>query len=159
STSRPATPTRSWRCATGRSPRAARPRRSCARTCWRRSTACPCGSTSSTDSSSRPTTAERADHTGRPTVSKATSRSGSLPPAVRVDAGMTDALKLSAEAQDLLFREARTANTFTDEPVTDEQVAAIHDLVKYGPTAMNSQPLRVILIRSDEARARLLKHM
>src|SRR5690606_8194509 len=110
-------------------------------------------------SSSRPTTAERADHTGRPTVSKDTSRSGSLPPAVRVDAGMTDALKLSAEAQDLLFREARTANTFTDEPVTDEQVAAIHDLVKYGPTAMNSQPLRVILIRSDEARARLLKHM
>jgi len=72
---------------------------------------------------------------------------------------VSDLLKLSPEAQDLLFRQARTANTFTDEPVTDEQVEAIQDLVKYGPTAMNCQPLRVILVRSDDARARLLKHM
>ncbi|MFF0136381.1 nitroreductase family protein, partial [Streptomyces sp. NPDC005227] len=28
-------------------------------------------------------------------------------------------LVLDPTAQDLLFREARTANTFTDEPVTD----------------------------------------
>ena len=68
-------------------------------------------------------------------------------------------LALSPDAQDLLFREARTANTFTDEPVTDEQVAAIYDLVKYGPTAMNAQPLRVVLVRQGEARDRLLKVM
>jgi 3-hydroxypropanoate dehydrogenase len=68
-------------------------------------------------------------------------------------------LELSPEAQDLLFREARTANSFTDEPVTDEQVAAIYDLVKYGPTAMNIQPLRIVLVRSGEPRERLLKHM
>ncbi|MBE7325257.1 malonic semialdehyde reductase [Nocardioides sp. Y6] len=72
---------------------------------------------------------------------------------------MTDALVLSTEAQDLLFREARTANAFTDEPVSDEQVAAIYDLVKFGPTAMNTQPLRVVLVRSDDARQKLLKHM
>jgi 3-hydroxypropanoate dehydrogenase len=65
---------------------------------------------------------------------------------------------LSADAQDLLFREARTANSFTDTPVTDEQVAAIYDLVKYGPTAMNAQPLRLLLVR-EEGRDRLLKHM
>lgn len=76
-----------------------------------------------------------------------------------VESCMTVQLKLSSDAQDLLFRAARTANTFTDEPVTDEQVEAIQDLVKYGPTAMNSQPLRVVLVRSDDARARLLKHM
>lgn len=70
-----------------------------------------------------------------------------------------DVLTLSPDAQDLLFRESRSANTFTDEPVTDEQVAAIYDLIKYGPTAMNSQPLRIVLLRSDEARGRLLKHM
>ena len=70
-----------------------------------------------------------------------------------------DHLSLSPEAQDLLFREARTANAFTDEPVTDEQVAAIYDLVKYGPTAMNNQPLRIVLVREGEARERLLKHM
>ena len=68
-------------------------------------------------------------------------------------------LVLSAEAQDLLFRSARTANAFTDEPVTDEQVQAVYDLVQYGPTSMNSQPLRVVLIRSDEAKARLLPHL
>jgi 3-hydroxypropanoate dehydrogenase len=73
--------------------------------------------------------------------------------------GVTDSLFLAPEAQDLLFREARTANSFTDEPVTDEQIAAIYDLVKYAPTAMNTQPLRIVLVRQGEARERLLKHM
>jgi len=68
-------------------------------------------------------------------------------------------LRLSPEAQDLLFREARTANTFTDEPVSDEQVRAIYDLAKWAPTSMNNQPLRVVLVRSPEARARLVEHM
>ncbi|MEU7577913.1 malonic semialdehyde reductase [Streptomyces sp. NPDC041068] len=68
-------------------------------------------------------------------------------------------LALDPAAQDLLFREARTANTFTDEPVTEEQVQAIYDLVKYGPTAFNQSPLRVTLVRSPEARERLVKHM
>ncbi|MFZ3472618.1 malonic semialdehyde reductase [Streptomyces sp. 4.24] len=68
-------------------------------------------------------------------------------------------LVLDAAAQDLLFREARTANTFSDEPVTEEQVQAIYDLVKFGPTAFNQTPLRVTLVRSPEARERLVKHM
>ncbi|MFE7901437.1 malonic semialdehyde reductase [Streptomyces sp. NPDC057424] len=68
-------------------------------------------------------------------------------------------LVLDPAAQDLLFREARTANAFTDEPVTDEQVQAIYDLVKYGPTAFNQTPLRITLVRSPEARERLVAHM
>jgi 3-hydroxypropanoate dehydrogenase len=72
---------------------------------------------------------------------------------------MTDALALNKDAQDLLFRSARTANAFTDEPVTDQQLRAIYDLVKYGPTAMNNQPLRVTAVRSPEARERLVRHM
>jgi 3-hydroxypropanoate dehydrogenase len=68
-------------------------------------------------------------------------------------------LTLAAEAQDLLFREARTANTFTDAPVTDDQIRDIYELVKYGPTSMNQQPLRVVLVRSPEARTRLVAHM
>lgn len=71
----------------------------------------------------------------------------------------TDLLALDRATQDLLFRAARTANTFTSEPVTDAQVAAIHDLVRYGPTALNGQPLRVLLLRSPQARARLLPHV
>ncbi|WP_018685540.1 malonic semialdehyde reductase [Actinokineospora enzanensis] len=72
---------------------------------------------------------------------------------------LTEHLVLERSAQDLLFREARTANAFTDEPVTDEQVQAIYDLVKWAPTSFNQQPLRVKLIRSEGARARLVEHM
>lgn len=68
-------------------------------------------------------------------------------------------LSLAESAQDLLFREARTANTFSDEPVTDEQVRAIYELVKWAPTSMNQQPLRAVLVRSDEGRQRLLPHL
>ncbi|MFJ7773681.1 malonic semialdehyde reductase [Streptomyces yangpuensis] len=68
-------------------------------------------------------------------------------------------LVLDSAAQDLLFREARTANSFSDEPVTEEQVQAIYDLVKFGPTAFNQTPLRITLVRSPEARERLVKHM
>lgn len=70
-----------------------------------------------------------------------------------------DRLALDAAAQDLLFREARTANTFSGEPVSDEQLRAIHELVKWGPTSMNQQPLRVVLLRSEQARQRLLPHL
>jgi 3-hydroxypropanoate dehydrogenase len=70
-----------------------------------------------------------------------------------------DVLRLCKEDQDLLFREARTANTFSDEQVTDEQVRAIYDLVKWAPTSMNQQPMRVLLVRSEEGRQRLLQYL
>ncbi len=68
-------------------------------------------------------------------------------------------LALDDTSADLLFREARTAYSFTDEPVSDEQLAAIYDLVRHAPTAMNSQPLRVTFVRTDEAKKRLLPHL
>jgi nitroreductase len=82
----------------------------------------------------------------------------SQPTYAELDADLS-ALALPLDAQDLLFREARTANAFTDEPVTEEQLRAVYDLAKWGPTAMNSQPLRVVLVRSPEARTRLVEHM
>ncbi|MDK1476576.1 malonic semialdehyde reductase [Streptomyces sp. 549] len=66
---------------------------------------------------------------------------------------------LDSAAQDLLFREAHTANTFSDEPVTEEQIRAVYDLIKLAPTAFNQSPLRVTLVRSEEARERLVRHM
>ncbi|MGY0233023.1 malonic semialdehyde reductase [Longispora urticae] len=72
------------------------------------------------------------------------------------DAQHVAGLGLAADAQDLLFRRARTANTFTPEPVTDDQIRAIYDLVRFGPTGANAQPLRIVLVRSPEARARLV---
>ena len=67
--------------------------------------------------------------------------------------------RLDDRAADLLFHGARTANRWTDEPVTDEQLRALHDLVKWPPTALNAQPLRVVAVRSPEARARLVPLM
>ncbi len=63
------------------------------------------------------------------------------------------------DVADLLFREARTVNTFADGEVTDEQVRAVYDVVRWGPTMMNSVPLRLLLVRSPRARARLAAHM
>jgi 3-hydroxypropanoate dehydrogenase len=68
-------------------------------------------------------------------------------------------LALSQDAQDLLFREARTANTFADKPVSDEHMQAVYDLVKWAPTSMNMQPLRIVLVRTPEARERLVAGM
>ncbi|KNB51724.1 malonic semialdehyde reductase [Streptomyces caatingaensis] len=68
-------------------------------------------------------------------------------------------LALDTAAQDLLFREAHTANTFTDEPVSDEQMQALYDLIKLAPTAFNQSPLRIVLVRTEEARERLVAHM
>ncbi len=62
-------------------------------------------------------------------------------------------------AADLIFREARTAYRFTDEPVTEEQIGQLHDLLRHPPTAMNMQPLRVVLATSDEQKDRLLPYL
>lgn len=68
-------------------------------------------------------------------------------------------IALDDDAQNILFREARTANAFTDEPISDEQLHAIYDLVKWAPTSFNQQPLRVVLVRSAQARERLVARM
>lgn len=68
-------------------------------------------------------------------------------------------LVLENESQRLLFTDARTANTFSDDPVDDEQLAAIYDLMKWAPTGGNAQPLRILFIRSPEAKERLIAHL
>jgi 3-hydroxypropanoate dehydrogenase len=51
----------------------------------------------------------------------------------------TDAvLELAQDAQNLLFREARTANNFGTDPVADTHLRAIYDLVQWAPTAKHS---------------------
>jgi 3-hydroxypropanoate dehydrogenase len=67
--------------------------------------------------------------------------------------------RLSDEGRALLFTEARTANTFADIPVTDEELAEIWELAKWPPTAANIQPLRVLYVRTPQGKERLLPHM
>src|ERR1700759_978110 len=67
--------------------------------------------------------------------------------------------RLDAAGRELLFTEARTANSFDPTPVSDEELADIWELAKWGPSSANTQPLRVLFVRTDEARARLVAHM
>lgn len=62
---------------------------------------------------------------------------------------------LSAEALDQLFRTARTYNGYLDKPVTTEQLHAIWDLMKMGPTSANQLPARLVWCTSDEAKQKL----
>ena len=62
---------------------------------------------------------------------------------------------LSDNALDQLFRTARTYNGYHDKPVTTEQLHAIWDLMKMGPTSANMLPARLVWCVSDEAKAKL----
>lgn len=58
-------------------------------------------------------------------------------------------------ALEKLFRSARSIHSFTAEPVADATLRELYDLMKWGPTAFNSQPGRYVFVRSAAAKARL----
>jgi RimJ/RimL family protein N-acetyltransferase len=64
-------------------------------------------------------------------------------------------LALDANAQELLFTAPRNANTFSDEPVSDERLRAITNLAKWPPTMANANPLRILFLRTPEGKNRL----
>jgi len=64
---------------------------------------------------------------------------------------------LSDDALDQIFREARTYNGWLDKPVIDKQLHAIWDLMKMAPTSANMLPARIVWVKSDEAKAKLVE--
>ena len=62
---------------------------------------------------------------------------------------------LDDDSIDLIFREARTHHAWQDKEVTDAQLREIYDLMKDGSTSSNTQPGRLIFIRSREAKEKL----
>lgn len=62
---------------------------------------------------------------------------------------------LNDQALDTLFRNARTQNGFLDTPVSDAQLRALYELMKWGPTTMNSQPARLVFVRSKAGKEKL----
>lgn len=66
---------------------------------------------------------------------------------------------LDPSAQERLFRSARTPKKFLPDPVGDAELAAIAELARWGPTMTNSQPARVVLARTDDARAAVLERL
>lgn len=75
------------------------------------------------------------------------------------DTTLTTALQIDETTQDALFRGARSVRAWSDEPVPDATIEAVYDLVRWGPTALNTSPLRLLLVRTPEARQRLATHM
>jgi len=66
---------------------------------------------------------------------------------------------LSEAALDQLFRDARTFNAWLPKDVSNEQLHQLYDLAKFGPTAANSSPMRVIFVKSKEAKEKLAPHL
>jgi 3-hydroxypropanoate dehydrogenase len=56
---------------------------------------------------------------------------------------------------DTLFRKARTHNGWQNKPVSDDQLRAIYELMKWGPTSANSSPARIVFVRTREGKERL----
>ena len=62
---------------------------------------------------------------------------------------------MSEEGLDLIFRNARTHNGWRDEPVDDALLRRVYDLAKMGPTSANMCPMRIVFVKSAEAKERL----
>ena len=55
----------------------------------------------------------------------------------------------------LIFDDARTHTAWREHPVTDDLLRRAYDLAKLGPTSSNCCPMRVVFVKSAEAKARL----
>jgi len=66
---------------------------------------------------------------------------------------------LSDKALDQLFRRARSFNGWLEEDVSDIQLQGIVDLMKMAPTSANCQPVRLLFLKTDQAKNRLKPHL
>lgn len=64
--------------------------------------------------------------------------------------------RLNEEGVNLLFRRARTYSHWLDKPVSNETLRALYDLMKWAPTSANTNPGRILFLRTPEAKKRLL---
>jgi 3-hydroxypropanoate dehydrogenase len=53
---------------------------------------------------------------------------------------------------DLLFLEARTHGAWLDRPVPDDLLRRMYEVARMAPTSANSQPLRVVFVKSAGAK-------
>lgn len=62
---------------------------------------------------------------------------------------------LTDQGFDLIFRAARSANGWQDREIPDQLLQKIHDDMRWGPTAANSCPLRIVFLKTKAAKERL----
>lgn len=66
---------------------------------------------------------------------------------------------IAPEALEQLFTGARTHNGWLEKEVPDSLLELAVDYAKWGPTSANCSPMRVVFVRSPEAKARLAPAM
>jgi 3-hydroxypropanoate dehydrogenase len=64
-------------------------------------------------------------------------------------------LEANDASLDLIFREARTHSAWLDKPVDDALLRKAYDLARLGPTSANMCPLRIVFVKSKEAKEKL----
>lgn len=69
---------------------------------------------------------------------------------------VTHESRISEQALDQLFREARTFSAWLPEPVPVETLREVYELARLGPTSANASPARFVFLTTPEAKARLL---
>ena len=62
---------------------------------------------------------------------------------------------IDSTAVSTLFTDARSQNGWTDRSVSDQQLEDLYELMKFCPTSANSQPARLVFLRTAEAKERL----
>jgi 3-hydroxypropanoate dehydrogenase len=67
--------------------------------------------------------------------------------------------RLDESALKQLFLEARTHRAWLPSEVPDALLVELIELMKWGPTASNTLPARVVFVRSKEAKERLRPHL
>jgi 3-hydroxypropanoate dehydrogenase len=77
------------------------------------------------------------------------------PKGLRMSIHVPDRKTIEAQSLAQLFTGARTHNAFVDRSVSDELLQKAIELAKMGPTSVNQSPLRVLFLRSGEAKERL----
>src|SRR5204862_3971731 len=74
---------------------------------------------------------------------------------MRADTKEQRMFPLNEEALSTIFLQARTHTAWLDLPVPDELLRQVYDLAKMGPTSANMCPLRIVFVKSREAKERL----
>jgi len=62
---------------------------------------------------------------------------------------------LDNQALDTIFREAHTHVAWLPRAVDDDVLRQVYELAKFGPTSANTTPMRVVFVKSKEAKERL----
>jgi 3-hydroxypropanoate dehydrogenase len=63
---------------------------------------------------------------------------------------------ISQDSINQIFSNARTHSAWQDKPVGDEILHQIYETMKWGPTSANSSPARIVFVKSQSAKEKLL---